>query len=44
MALAIAGMGIDGETVIRDAEAASVTYPNFINDFAKLGANFTKED
>ena len=44
MALAIAGMGIDGETVIRDAEAASVTYPNFINDFATLGANFTKED
>ena len=39
MALAIAGMGLEGETVIDNAGAISVTYPSFINDFQKLGAN-----
>ena len=39
MALAIAGMVAEGETVINDADAAAVTYPNFIGDFRTLGAN-----
>ena len=39
MALAIAGMVAEGETVIKDADAAAVTYPNFIGDFKALGAN-----
>jgi len=39
MSLAIAGMIADGETVINDADAAAVTYPNFIGDFQSLGAN-----
>ena len=39
MALAIAGMGASGETIIKNAEAVSVTYPNFIKDFQKIGAN-----
>ena len=39
MALAIAGMGAIGETVIKNAEAVSVTYPNFIEDFKNIGAN-----
>lgn len=39
MALAIAGMVAEGETVINGAEAAAVTYPNFIEDFSRLGAN-----
>ena len=29
------------ETVIEQAEAASVTYPGFIRDFRELGADFT---
>jgi 3-phosphoshikimate 1-carboxyvinyltransferase len=37
MALAIAGMIAEGETVIDTAEAASVTYPSFAEDFRSLG-------
>jgi len=39
MSLAIAGMASDGVTIIENASEISVTYPNFINDFKKLGAN-----
>ncbi len=38
MALAVAAMGAEGETIITGAEAADVTYPNFIRDFKKIGA------
>ncbi len=38
MALALAGMIADGETVIDTAEAAAVTYPTFVRDFRALGA------
>lgn len=38
MALALAGMFADGETVIDTAEAAEVTYPSFVEDFRALGA------
>lgn len=38
MALALAGMNAEGETVIDTAEAAEVTYPSFADDFRKLGA------
>lgn len=38
MALAIAGMVADGQTVIDGAEAATVTYPTFLRDFQALGA------
>ena len=31
MALAIAGMCLDGETTVYSAEALSVTFPTFIN-------------
>ena len=41
MALAVAGMATDGETVINDAECAAVTYPGFIDDFKAIGADFT---
>ena len=40
MALAIAGLGALGETIIRDAECVNVTYPRFIDDFNALGARF----
>jgi 3-phosphoshikimate 1-carboxyvinyltransferase len=38
MALTIAGMAADGITTINGAEAAAVTYPEFIKDFQQLGA------
>jgi 3-phosphoshikimate 1-carboxyvinyltransferase len=38
MALAIAGMIAEGETVIDTAEAAAVTYPGFAEDFRAVGA------
>ncbi len=43
MALAVAGLAAIGETVIERAEAASVTYPNFVRDFQAIGAKFTVE-
>ncbi len=39
MALALAGMVADGETIIETAEAAAVTYPAFVEDFRSLGAS-----
>jgi len=36
MALAIAALGADGETVIRDAECAAVSYPDFFNTLERL--------
>jgi 3-phosphoshikimate 1-carboxyvinyltransferase len=38
MAMTLAGMAIDGETIIDTAEAAGVTYPGFKDDFSALGA------
>ena len=40
MALAVAGMCLDGETIIEHAEGIPVSYPGFISDFQALGANF----
>ncbi len=39
MALTIAAMTATSRSTIAGAEAAAVTYPNFISDFQKLGAN-----
>lgn len=36
MSLAVAGLLADGETVVKDAEAASVTYPGFWDDLQSL--------
>ncbi|MGQ9514361.1 MAG: 3-phosphoshikimate 1-carboxyvinyltransferase [Thermoproteota archaeon] len=38
MALAVAGLGADGETVINDAMRVSKSYPRFYEDLANLGA------
>ena len=38
MALALAALTAEGETVIDTAEAAAVTYPTFAEDFRALGA------
>ena len=40
MALAVAALAADSEVLILDAESCAVTYPDFIRDFRKLGADF----
>ena len=42
MALAIAGLCVDGETTIETAEAASVTFPNFSDLIKKCGGEITE--
>ena len=41
MALTIAGMVADGETIVLDCECAAVTYPEFFEDFIALGGDIT---
>ena len=38
MALAVAGLVARGETAVEGAESVAVSYPNFVNDMRKLGA------
>jgi 3-phosphoshikimate 1-carboxyvinyltransferase len=40
MALSVAGLAADGETIVDTAESASVTFPAFIEDMKMLGAQF----
>lgn len=40
MALAVAGMCLEGETIISGAEGIPVSYPGFVDDFLALGADF----
>ncbi len=40
MALAVAALAADSPSVIHGIEAATVTYPDFVKDFRKLGAEF----
>lgn len=42
MALSVAGMALDGETIVENAADYSVTYPNFVRDFKELGAKIEK--
>lgn len=44
MALALAGMAAEGETVIETAESAAVTYPTFAEDFINIGAKIAVEN
>ncbi len=44
MALAVAGLAADGETVIDTAESAAVTFPNFRELMVSLGADITEEE
>ena len=43
MALAMAGLAAEGETVISTAESADVTFPDFLEKMQALGANITAE-
>ena len=40
MALAIAAMTCDEESMVKNIECAAVTYPDFVADFIAMGANF----
>jgi 3-phosphoshikimate 1-carboxyvinyltransferase len=44
MALAVAGCSIPGTTLVHGAEAAEVTYPQFVDHIIWLGAQITVED
>ncbi len=44
MALAVAGMGVDGMTTVDTAEAVSITFPNFIKLMQELGANIKSDE
>jgi 3-phosphoshikimate 1-carboxyvinyltransferase len=39
MALSVAGLASEGETVVDSAESVNITYPSFIEDMKRLGAN-----
>ncbi len=39
MALALAGMAVEGETIVSTAEAVAVTFPNFVGLMQELGAS-----
>lgn len=42
MALTLAGMGCEGILEVDTAEAVSITYPSFVDDFVGLGAKIEK--
>ncbi len=44
MALAVAGLGAKGRTEVAGAEAAAVTFPEFVSLLQGLGARITQED
>ena len=44
MALAVAGCSIPGQTVVRTAESATVTFPMFMNCLRQLGADIRVAD
>jgi 3-phosphoshikimate 1-carboxyvinyltransferase len=44
MALAVAGLAAKGTTVIDRAEAAAVTFPDFVRLMTGLGASMTTEE
>ncbi|MBR7130651.1 MAG: 3-phosphoshikimate 1-carboxyvinyltransferase [Lentisphaeria bacterium] len=43
MALTVAALGADGATLIRNAECWAVTYPEFPEDFRRLGVMMTED-
>ena len=40
MALAVAGLGAEGETIVNEAECCDVSFPDFYNIMNKVNANF----
>ncbi|MDD4308661.1 MAG: 3-phosphoshikimate 1-carboxyvinyltransferase, partial [Thermoplasmata archaeon] len=44
MALAVAGLGAEGRTIINGADTVSKSYPGFVNDLSMLGAEMRTVD
>jgi 3-phosphoshikimate 1-carboxyvinyltransferase len=44
MALAVAGLGAEGRTIINGADTISKSYPGFVSDLASLGAGVRTEE
>jgi len=44
MALTLAGIASEGQTVVDAAESVSITYPSFVEDMKSLGANIKLTD
>ncbi len=42
MALVVAGLAAKGETLVSGEESVDVSYPSFLNDLARLGAEFRR--
>lgn len=42
MALCIAGLAAEGNSIVRDAECVAVTYPSFLDHLRAVGANFMR--
>ena len=42
MALAVAGLALDGETTVYTAEALSVTFPSFVELMQSVGASIAE--
>ncbi len=40
MAEAVAALVADGTTTINESESPAISYPSFVNDLRRLGANF----
>lgn len=41
MSLAVAGLGAEGDTIISSIECVEKTYPSFVEDFQRMGAQVT---
>lgn len=41
MAMCVAGLIAEGETIVNKVESAAISYPGFDSSFTKLGANVT---
>ncbi len=42
MALAVAGLGVKGDTIVDTAESIKITYPSFVEDMKNIGAQFER--
>jgi 3-phosphoshikimate 1-carboxyvinyltransferase len=42
MALAIAGLAVEGETIVDTSESIKITYPSFVEDMRQIGARLEK--
>ena len=41
MSLAIAALGAEGKTIIKNTDCVAKTFPNFVEEFKRLGVDIT---